>query len=680
MTLLGSGQLFDAIAAALAGRVTVHTGAAMSTAGADVGSETADVGTDAANTKRATGAPAATKATGADGRPVAGRAGAKGGRGTDGRAGVVVSVTDGWSLAGQGHAREVAAAAGVPWLPVRTELRRAVVGPLEQVGTAGCVDCAEERRRRARARPDGYAAVQREHAEALAAPSPWLTGLARATVGALVAAEVLAVLAAERPRTHGAVLVVRLDDLDVGVHPFLPDPGCPRCGTLPDDHADAARLRPRPRPKPTVDTYRVRLADRDRLVRTYVDREVGLVRALGSDTEAGLAVARAPVWLPPGTHEESGWGRANDARTAEAVALLEALERYGGGRPGARRTVVTAAPRDVLDDAVDPRSLGLYPPERQHEPGHRFPPYDDTRPRRWVWGWSFGRDRPVLVPENYAYYRMRGVHPDDPPLAYEPSNGCAIGGCLEEAVLFGLLEVVERDAFLLTWHARLPVPRIDLAAAPDPVGRLLAGEIERDTGYAVHVFDTTPEHGIPCVWAMAVDERGRPDHPALACTAAAHLDPRLAVRSALAELGPILAHLVRSYPAQAQRAAAMVADPFQVVDMEDHSLLHGHPDALPRLDFLLKPAGQSWVRPRPPDPQPDLRDDLTGAVSRILDAGMDVVVVDQTADEHRAADLHCVKVIVPGALPMTFGHTNRRLDLPRLTTHPAHTTHPHPFP
>ncbi|MFD3453296.1 YcaO-like family protein [Streptomyces sp. NPDC058691] len=31
------------------------------------------------------------------------------------------------------------------------------------------------------------------------------------------------------------------------------------------------------------------------------------------------------------------------------------------------------------------------------------------------------------------------------------SNGGAIGSCMEEAVLFGLLELIERDAFLLGW-------------------------------------------------------------------------------------------------------------------------------------------------------------------------------------------------------------------------------------
>jgi ribosomal protein S12 methylthiotransferase accessory factor len=37
-------------------------------------------------------------------------------------------------------------------------------------------------------------------------------------------------------------------------------------------------------------------------------------------------------------------------------------------------------------------------------------------------------------------------------------------------------------------------------------------------------------------------------------------------------------------------------------------------------------------------------------------------VVDQTTPEHRASGLSCVKVVIPGALPMTFGHDFRRVD------------------
>lgn len=141
----------------------------------------------------------------------------------------------------------------------------------------------------------------------------------------------------------------------------------------------------------------------------------------------------------------------------------------------------------------------------------------------------------------------------------------------------------------------------------------------------------------------------------------------------------------------------MVDDPALVTTMADHSLLYAHPAAFARLDFLT---GTTETRSVAELGQPtgfanaDLRDDLGELLRRFLSTGLDVVVVDQTTPEHRAGDLFCVKVIVPGMLPMTFGHDFRRVDgIPRLYRVPRLLGYvdepltpadinpdPHPFP
>jgi ribosomal protein S12 methylthiotransferase accessory factor len=352
--------------------------------------------------------------------------------------------------------------------------------------------------------------------------------------------------------------------------------------------------------------------------------------------------------------------------------------------PGGRRSVVRASFAEVRDTAVDPRTFGLYPPERYTLPGFAFQPFDVDRVCRWVWGYSFARQEPVLVPQRYAYYRAHVDDPDDPSFAYEISNGCALGGCLEEAILYGILEVVERDAFLMTWYTRRPAARIDLACAQDRSIPLLAKAIEVDTGYRLLAFDTTMEHGVPSVWAMAVCPPGV-DQPALACAAGAHLDPEQAASGALRELGPILADLMERYPDIAERARTMAADPASVLAMDDHSVLYTSREAAPRLDFLTASTQTRTFTEMESRYRTgafrhtDLTDDLTELVRRLAAHQLDVVVVDQTTPEHRAGGFRCVKVIVPGLLPMTFGHDNRRTHgLPRLPREV--NPHPHPFP
>lgn len=618
-----------------------------------------------------------------------------------GRAGLamVVVASDAWDTSGHAVARALAAGR-VPWLPVHTELSDVVIGPREEPGRPGCVDCAGERRRRVHPDSPALAKLRQRHGERLATrPSSWVTGLAAHVVATLVVEEVDGA-AGSPPRTRAAMLKLGLERLTISRHPFLPDPSCPVCGTLPDDSPQQASPTLAPRRAHRPGSFRAQpiATELDRLTRTYVDREAGLVGSLELDSVGGVATAFAPVGLRVG-HGETGFGRSASFHASRLTALLEALERYGS-TPGGRRTTVAASYRELGQSALDPRTLGLYPPQRYALPGFGFRPFTPDRVYRWVWGWSFGRGEPLLVPERCAYYRVP-PRADDPGFVYEISNGCALGSCLEEAILYGILEVAERDAFLLTWYARLPVPRIELTTARDRTVPLLAAAIRAETGYHVHAFDTTVEQGIPCVWALATNPTLGDDRPALACAAGAHPDPEQAVAGALAELGPALTGLVERYAmdGQAERARAMAAHPSLVRQIADHALLYADPGAAARLEFLT---GSPRVRPfdrvgradRGGFASEDLHDNLQEAVKRFVDSGLEVVVVDQTTPEHRAGGLHCVKVLIPGTLSMTFGHHHRRVDgLRRLYHVPPVLGHrdqplrpedvnpyPHPFP
>jgi ribosomal protein S12 methylthiotransferase accessory factor len=597
---------------------------------------------------------------------------------------VLIAVTDGWDDSAYQAIREAAAERRIPWLAARTELGRAVVGPAELPGVAGCGECARRRRHHISPASEGIDAVRHRHGSALAQRvSSWLTTLAADVVAGLVTDEISGLIGQSTPRTHCAYLSIGLADLDIRTHRFLPDPLCPNCGRLPADSALLARISLGTQPKLAAERYRVRSVadDLDTLLDTYVDPECGVIRSVSKGDDAGVMIAAAPVGLRIEANEY-GFGRSRSYRDSQVTAVLEALERYGGTQPGGKRTSVRASYDEVRDRAVDPRTLGLYPAERYLLPGFRYQPFEQTRPYRWVWGYSFARQEPILVPETYAYYGVSRLAEADRPFVFETSNGCALGSCLTEAILHGVLEVAERDAFLMTWYARRPVPRIDLGSARDRAIPLLAEAMLTETGYQAMAFDTTMEQGIPSVWVMAVEAKGDRARPAAVCAAGAHLDPERALQSALSELGPIVTDLIRRYETGRERAARLATDPSLVTGMADHSLLYGNPDAFSRLGFLT---GTPPDLPISAMAQPaafrnaDLSDDLTELVRRYLDTGLDVIVVDQTTPEHRAGGFSCVKVIIPGTLPMTFGHDFRRVDgLPRLP--PEVNPDPHPFP
>ncbi|MDI5791247.1 YcaO-like family protein [Bacillus licheniformis] len=86
-------------------------------------------------------------------------------------------------------------------------------------------------------------------------------------------------------------------------------------------------------------------------------------------------------------------------------------------------------PMKCKDRALDPAKSGFIKPNNTRIP-ISFQPFHPARPLRWVWGYSFLQKRPILVPESLAYYSLGR----EDSFVYETSNGCALGGSLEEAI------------------------------------------------------------------------------------------------------------------------------------------------------------------------------------------------------------------------------------------------------
>jgi len=610
---------------------------------------------------------------------------------SDGNCTLVVLATDTWSRHAQDNADLQAKVRSLPWLRIFSEPGRVVVGPLVRPDVPGCAGCADARRLTAMADPESY----REMAERYQDKAPWpIAALAVDIITALVREEAERLWTGREPRLSERMLLFDLASFAVSVHRFLPDPHCLRCGLRPVDSRMRAVIRFDRRPKRSRTSLRQHdlRERRHELNDLYVDPFCGILLDVTRDLSAIFCTSRAALALPAARRVEFGFGQAADYVNSDVVALVEALERYSGLVPRRTKTSVRGSFSELRQDAIDPTTLGMPDPGLYAAAGERLDPLTDDRVMNWVWAYSFARRQPVLVPEWSAYYGLRWFGSREPHFAYEISNGCAAGSCIEEAVLHGLLEACERDAFLLTWYAQLPLRRLDLESAPASC-RLLAGHLQQATHYSLHAFDMTMEHGVPAVWMMAINDLPGQDRPHAVCAAAAHLRPEGALESAIREVSASLAWLTRAWRREA--ALPLLSDPLRVREVHDHALLYGLQEAFPRFDFLFRSNRThrldemaAWTL------TDDVADDVNAVLARFLETGLDVIVVRQTSPEQRRGGLECVKVLVPGLLPMTFGHFARRvLGLPRLVSVPYQlgyrdgplslddvNPHPHPFP
>ncbi len=601
-------------------------------------------------------------------------------------------VHDQWRPAVHRRAEDAFQRAGIPWLRGFVALGAGVVGPLVRPGQAGCSRCADFRRWMAGAdRQEMRQLVQRWTDCSGPGRDPWASRSGLLQVAQLVTEEARRLLAGRPPRTAGYMYLVHLKTLRSSRHLFLPNPLCPVCGQPAADSPSDAHIPLRPSRKVSPDSFRCRsLAElKPVLELEYLDGETGLLN--GKLHDLGSPFAAASVNLPLIQGDEPTAGRTLAYDEAELTAMLEALERYCGLAPRGKRTGVRDSFRKLAADALNPATVGLHRPDQYARPDFPFQPYHPDRELDWVWGYSFLRQNPILVPRALAYYSL-GCRDG---FVYETSNGCALGGTLVEAIFHAILEVVERDAFLLTWYARLPAPRLDPGSLDDPELRAMIHRFQELTGYELFLHNITMENRIPSVWLTAKNRR--PSGANLVCAAGAHLDPIRAIKSALHELAGTLAFLDERYEENRHRCQRMYRDPFFVRSMEDHSLLYSLPQAEERLSFLFDGRSESRAFsaafPRW-ETHADLTDDLRDLLAVFRRLQLDVIVVDQTAPELKRNGLYCVKVLIPGMLPMTFGHHLTRLEgLERVLRVPQQlgytkrplrrgqlNPHPHPFP
>ncbi|MFJ2576002.1 TOMM precursor leader peptide-binding protein [Kitasatospora aureofaciens] len=546
-------------------------------------------------------------------------------------------------------------AAGRPWLLARPVGAEPWTGPVFRPGQGACWHCVATRLR-------GHRRSELPLQQALGTAAPLARAEASLDAGRAVGLHTAVLEAAKwlaGYRYEGQDGIHALDTLTLrgGLHPVVRRPQCPECG---DGGLVAGRVR-RPvelsaqpkRPEGEGNGHRA-LTSRQMLDKYghLIDAVTGIVKDVRRDPRgpafvhsyvSGHNLALAPETLGglrAGLRALSG-GKGLTAEQAKVSALCEAVERYSGSWHGDEPSL-RASYRELGPVAVHPAEIQLHD-ERQyrdrerwnaaHSAFHHVPEkFDEDEPVDWTPVWSLTAGRQRLVPTSLLYFSAGG---DGPRVPRADSNGNAAGGTLEDAILQGFLELVERDAVALWWYNRTRQPAVDLDAfgASEPwLGRLR--EDYRSIHREVWVLDLTADLGIPVMAALS----RRTDKPAedVLFGFGAHLDPGVALRRAMTEMGQLLP-AVADARADGTGYALRDEEPYTWWTTET---VARQPYLLPdRTQPARGPGGWAYT------PRTDLKEDLDAVVELARGRGLEVLVLDQTRPD---LGLPVAKVIVPG--------------------------------
>jgi len=312
-------------------------------------------------------------------------------------------------------------------------------------------------------------------------------------------------------------------------------------------------------------------------------------------------------------------GKGASAVQARVSAIMEGLERYSGELRGDKLARKGLEEMLASQNAIDPRALILPPMSKMHVMHQAI---------AWVKGYDLVEEEEIMVPASAVFHPYRSSQ--DLPLFRSNTNGLASGNTMEEAVLHGITEVVERDAWSLCESRRQVAGDVTVGDQDGLLGRLL-GRFS-DQGVSVHLKDLTSDVGLSTFAAAADDVRLQ--DPALLCLGmGTHMNPRITVIRALTEVAQ--SRLTQIHGAREDTV---------------------HADVNRKLGYeRMKRLNKMWFAPSGKERElssyevldtPDVLDDIQVALDKLSKAGFKkVVAIDLTRKELK---IPVARVVIPG--------------------------------
>lgn len=400
-----------------------------------------------------------------------------------------------------------------------------------------------------------------------------------------------------------------------------------------------------------------------------------------------------------GSRTFDAYGRHSTYRTSYYTAILEGLERVHGIAPFHQKSIQISENKlkDIGDKFLSLHDLINYSNEEYENPNFTLEEYDCDKEILWVETKELTTDEKYYIPEQVVYFSTELVNQQTRHL-YESSNGMAIGSSWEEAIISGLLEVIERDSFLSHWYLKKSPIRIENINELNSLTINMMLKYLSSIGYKAHLFDVSLESAIPSIWVL-LESKDNNDGRKLAYYTAggSNFDFTRAIESALIEASTSVKVYNRLLNSEYSESMVneLIKDFGRVKRLEEHIYLFSSSQMSSQLSFAiqtpykenardLKKKYETLNKELQSSSQKEL---LEKIIKRVGSTHKNIFVTRLTSPSLLEMGLECVKVTVPSMQNISFGHQYKNINLLRLSQVSGkdivnievnHT--PHPFP
>ncbi|MFB2836527.1 TOMM precursor leader peptide-binding protein [Floridanema evergladense] len=559
-----------------------------------------------------------------------------------------------------------------PWILVKPVGTIIWIGPLFIPGKTGCWRCLAQRLQANRP-VETFIQRKRKKLDTIIPPLSSLPATIQTAFG-MTATEVFKwIVQGKNKQLEGILLTQDTLSLKTQNHILVKRPQCPDCG-----QNLSIKIKPLPitlghRKKTSISEQGYRVCSPEETLKKYehhISPITGVVRELVkiepvSNRFIHLYSAKhhfATIFDDLDTLKLNLRGRSGGSGRTDQQARLssfcEAIERYSGVFQGDEIRLLESYQK-MGAKAIHPNdcmnfSQAQYQNRQEWNAKcsgaygwfQRVPkPFDEAREIDWTPVWSLTQQQFKYLPTAYCYY--------DYPNALEPdcwadSNGCAAGNTLEEAIVHGFMELVERDCVALWWYNRLKKPRVALDSFDEPYFQAL-NDFYRSIHREVWILDITSDLNIPAF--AAISRRIDREIEDIIFDFGAHFDAKIAIHRALNGLNKILHAVLVANPDGSTHYPSLL--PRLALDWWKTATLENQPYLIPDENVTPKVYSDYYQLS-----SEDLLEDIMTCQQIVEKNGMELLVLDQTRAD---IGLKVVKVFVPG-----LRHFWKRLGTGRL--------------
>ena len=322
-------------------------------------------------------------------------------------------------------------------------------------------------------------------------------------------------------------------------------------------------------------------------------------------------------------------GKGATVEQARASAMMEGFERYSAEKQDIDQEKISISTYNEIknESVLNPNDL-LLPKSFENQ-------NIEMQKLEWIEAEEIISESPILVPANavfHPYIPNREIKPCAMAMFKGNTNGLASGNVIEEAVLHGIFEVVERDAWSIFELTKRNKKQIDLDTIENDTVRELVEKFTSQ-GIKIKLMDITADLKIPTIVASA-DDTVLKDAALLTLGVGTHLNPEIAAIRALSEVAQSRATQIHGTREDTVRADFMRKAGYENMKRTNKDYFVEEDEKINLSDIENKITGS-------------IKKDIEVSIEEVQKAGLDkVIYYDLTREE---IGVNVARVIIPKA-------------------------------